>query len=231
MERLTQVCGKAVRSDLHKIHLTCCAKWLGLAWMQTTGQDEPSLSGLTVFRDWPGKCSRKVPSAFSYSATSGGCKQWGHSIDDDSKVLRWTKMDPEPRTKLQEFGIVKELMKGLALISRIYEDEDAAIRNEIPRHLTKGSEDIVRDYLTKLVRHWYNYMRAQGHHTLENVPLDIIITHPAVRPPCRIVFCGRLISKLDLVLSGFQQNLPCCPRGFPPGIISHTARHFLDIRT
>ncbi|KAF4625147.1 hypothetical protein G7Y89_g13022 [Cudoniella acicularis] len=155
--------------------------YTGLAWIQTDGQNSPSLSDITVYRSWPEKDAQKVPSSFSYSRTSAAkrCRQWGYSIDDESEVLRWTKLELEPRTAEQELGVVRELMKGLDLISKLRVNEDAAATSDIPHHISKSSEDVVRDYMTKIAREWYQHMRSVGRYTLENVPLDIVITHPA----------------------------------------------------
>lgn len=150
--------------------------------MQTTAQDAPALDKIILFRNWPEIDGKKVPSAYSYSPTSNdsGCKQWGYSIDENSKVLRWTKMDLEPRTAGKELKVVRDLLNGLDLMRKLQQDKDAVIRNDVPRYITKRSEDIVQDYLTKVFMEWYKYMRGEGQYTLEQIPLDIIITHPSV---------------------------------------------------
>lgn len=153
----------------------------GLAWIQKSDQDNPSLESLNVYQNWPDKQSQKVPSTISYSSTERGCKQWGHSIDDGSQVMRWTKLDLEPRTAARELEVLRELMKGLELIKKFRAGGNTASTNDVPRHISKDAGDVVRDYLTKVAREWYQYMRSQGRYTLDNVPLDIVITHPAVR--------------------------------------------------
>jgi hypothetical protein len=52
--------------------------------------------------------------------------------------------------------------------------------NDISRHITKSAEDVIRDYLGKVWREWYQYMTSKGRYTFKNVPLDIILTHPAI---------------------------------------------------
>jgi hypothetical protein len=162
----------------------------GLAWIQTTGQDSLSLNDLTVFRNWPEKDAQKVPSAYSYSRTSSTrrCRQWGYSISDDSQVMRWTKLELEPRTAIRELEALRELVKGLDLVNELRANENAANMSDIPRHISKDAGDIIREYLGKVAREWYQFIRSQGRHTLDSVPLDIIITHPAVRFPfCRVL--------------------------------------------
>ena len=171
-----------------------------LAWAQTNGQttcnslsDLELKTGLTVFRNWPGRAAQKVdiekldiervPSQFSYSNTKNGCQQWGWSIDDDSNVLRWTKLDLEPRSPVGELEVLSHLMKGLDLVRELRANKNAAITNDIPRHIARSSEDVVQDYLGRVAREWYMHMKGKTIHTLQRVPIDLVITHPAVRYP------------------------------------------------
>ncbi|KAH0537284.1 hypothetical protein FGG08_005909 [Glutinoglossum americanum] len=130
--------------------------YTGLAWIQTTGQDSPSVSDVKVFKIWPERDAQKVPSAYSYSKTLRRRKQWGYSIDDESQVMRWTKLQLEPRTTVKELDILRELVKGLDLVNELQANEDAAITNDIPRHISKDAGDVVRDFLGKVSREWVN---------------------------------------------------------------------------
>ena len=153
----------------------------GLAWIQQKpDENNPSLDSVNLYQTWPEKASQKVPSAISYSNTERGRRQWGHSIDDGSQVMRWTKLDIDSRTTVRELEVLRELMKGLELVKKLHANGNTANTNEVPRHITKDSGDVVRDYLTKVAREWYQYMRSQGRYTLDRVPLDIVITPPAV---------------------------------------------------
>jgi hypothetical protein len=133
--------------------------------------------------NWPGKNAQKVPSTYSYSKTSSEkrCKQWGYSISDDAQVMQWTKLELEPRTTVRELEALRELVRGLDLLKELRANENAANTNDIPRHISRDAGDIIRDYLGNVAKEWYQYMRSQGQHTLSSVPLDIVITHPAVR--------------------------------------------------
>lgn len=156
-----------------------------LAWAQSDGSAKNSLSDLgpdlVVFREWPGASMQRVPSAISYSPTSPDkhCSQWGWSIDDDSKVLKWTKLELEPQDTATELAQLRELTKGLDLVRELRENETMGLMNDVPEHITKSAEDVVRDYLSKVSRVWYQHMKSQGRYTLERVPLDLVITHPA----------------------------------------------------
>jgi hypothetical protein len=109
-------------------------------------------------------------------------------MDDDSEVMRWTKLELEPRTTVRELEVLRELVKGLDLVHELRANENAANTSDIPRHLSKDAGDVVRDYLGKVAKEWFLYMRSQGKHTLTSVPLDIVITHPAVRSPSAVAF-------------------------------------------
>ena len=150
-----------------------------LAWMWTAGQGSPSLGDIAVFTNWPGRSAPRAPSAISYSKTSGA-RQWGYSISKDSQVMRWTELELEPRTTVRELEALRRLVEGLDLINELRANEDAAITNDIPRHIARDAGDMVREYLGQVAREWRGCM---GQYILDYVPLDIVITHPAVRFP------------------------------------------------
>ncbi|KAH8656646.1 hypothetical protein BGZ60DRAFT_567767 [Tricladium varicosporioides] len=156
--------------------------YTGLAWMVTKeDEDIPALKDIKIFNNWPEKTSVKVPSTISYSASSpqANKRQWGHSIDDDSRVLRWTKLELEPRETLKELEDLQELAKGLDLVKQLKENSEVGVAKDIPKHLSKNAEDIVRDYLYKVAREWRHEFAMQSQASLNAVPVDIVITHPA----------------------------------------------------
>ncbi|KAF2671475.1 hypothetical protein BT63DRAFT_453870 [Microthyrium microscopicum] len=152
----------------------------GLAWMQTTGHDSPGISNINTYRSWPAKDAPKVPSAKSYSKAEGRSRNWGYDIDDKAIVMRWTKLELEPKEHLrEELAILQELVKGLELVKNIRTNPLSGATADVPVHVSKSSEDIVRDYLRDVAREWYQHVRAQGQYIFNRVPLDIVITHPA----------------------------------------------------
>lgn len=164
----------------------CC--FLELAWAQLRGGSQKnSLSDfgddeLTVFKHWPGSDAKRVPSLISYSPTDPDKRkaQWGWSIDDESKVLKWTKMELEPQSTEAELAQLKELTKGLDLLRELRENQLSGNITDVPRQITKSAEDVVRDFLSKVAREWYLYMKDQNAIMLERLDLDLVITHPAV---------------------------------------------------
>jgi hypothetical protein len=154
---------------------------LGLAWMQTNGEAEPVLSDLNLFKNWPEKNEAKVPSEVSYSLTAGDkeFRRWGFSIENKSKVFRWTKLelvnDPSPVGELEKLD---ELMAGLTEIKILYmESLETA---DVPFHLSKTTKDIVEYYLTFVAEEWKAHISSTATQVLNTVPVDIVITHPAV---------------------------------------------------
>ena len=148
--------------------------------METKGLSLPPLDELELFRKWPSGETKKVPSQLSYSKTLTNQRQWGHSIDTDSLVLIGTKLELQTYTPTAELKILKELVKGLDLVTQIVQDDGTAQDIDIPKHLSKNSEQIVSDYLSKVVREWYMWMKGQREHIFSSVPLDLVMTYPAV---------------------------------------------------
>ncbi|KAI9868849.1 MAG: hypothetical protein M1813_004700 [Trichoglossum hirsutum] len=99
-------------------------------------------------------------------------------MDENSQVMQWTKLELEPLTTVKELGILRDLVGGLDRMNKLRADESASL-NSIPRHISKDAEEVVKDYLGKVSREWYTYIKQQGKHTLDSVPIDIVISHPA----------------------------------------------------
>ncbi|KAF2395573.1 hypothetical protein EJ06DRAFT_268430 [Trichodelitschia bisporula] len=150
----------------------------GLAWAQISDDvSEPTLDQVQCFSDWPERKETKVPSVLSYSRSSGQYHQWGHSIDPATAnvALQWTKLELQGRSPLKELEKLLELTKGMRLANKLQEGSTL----DPPRHLARNDEDIIRDYLAKVARHWYRFVQSKQSHLLENVPVDVVVTHPA----------------------------------------------------
>ena len=155
--------------------------------MQTDGESAPQFSDLNLFVDWPGKNEVKVPSEVSYSLTTTDTHdreyhKWGYSIDQfdpKSKVLRWTKLklvkDPSP---LGELEILRGLIDGLAEMNKLH--SEGLETSDVPRHLSRTPKDIIEFYLSNVAREWVTYIENQASVVLDVVPVDIVVTHPAV---------------------------------------------------
>jgi len=149
-----------------------------LAWAPQKDESTPSVDSLQVLTNWPQEEASKVPSIISYSPSLQRCKQWGYSVDDDSTVLRWTKLELKPRSTIKELNVLRELLKGLKLVQELQEEDD--LENGMPMHVTKNARGVIRDFIGHIGRYWRETMISNGKFVLDEVSLDIVITHPAV---------------------------------------------------
>ncbi|KAI0532804.1 hypothetical protein GGR58DRAFT_522464 [Xylaria digitata] len=117
----------------------------------------------------------KVPSEIAYTGNRG--EQWGYGIGDDAYVISWTKMKLEkPLSLLQA---IEALWQTLAPAEQLAADPRNASGNQIQRHLTKTSADILTDYLAKVataVRQDIGNKRDEE--VLRRFPIDLVTTHP-----------------------------------------------------
>ena len=153
--------------------------YLSVASRQRDQDLDALADDIRVLQGWPTHESEKVPSEISYSPSPKGCKQWGYDIDDNSRVLKWTKLELQETTnRFAELRTLAETLLGLQLLDL---SEEAVIRNDIPRHLAKEPEDIVRDYLSEIAEQTLEEICTQvGRRVADNIPIDMVITHPAV---------------------------------------------------
>ncbi|KAH7625276.1 hypothetical protein B0T09DRAFT_352661 [Sordaria sp. MPI-SDFR-AT-0083] len=152
--------------------------YLSVASRQRDQDLDALADDIRVLQGWPTHESEKVPSEISYSPSPKGCRQWGYDIDDNSRVLKWTKLELEDtRNRSAELKTLAETLLGLQLLDL---SEDAVIKNDIPRHLAKEPEDIVKDYLDEIAEQTLEEIQTQvGRRVADNIPIDMVITHPA----------------------------------------------------
>jgi hypothetical protein len=146
--------------------------------------DDGTFSDVNVFLQWPGGSGlQKVPSKISFSSAPGGKEQWGYSISEESHVLQWTKLELKLQDTTSELRKLKYLMQGHKLLQDYFtqaESNDPNALANAPRHICKSSEDIIREFTGRIAQKWYEYMIDNSRFSLGEVPLDVVITHPAV---------------------------------------------------
>jgi len=144
------------------------------------GHPFPTVNDIKLQTAWPKQNSTKVPSAISYSPSRSGCSQWGHDIETGSQVMRWTKLELNDGSLGEEIKRLAAVVKGLGLMSEFRSNAaQRVLINNIPRHLGLDAEDIVTEYLTRVVREWFAFQQAETRSLFGNVPLDLVITHPS----------------------------------------------------
>jgi hypothetical protein len=120
-----------------------------------------------------------VPSLVSYSRTPNVRKQFGHDIDDQSEVVKWTKLDLDPKPATDHLRQLENTTKGLKLVQALYRDKPA-LERDIPYHISKDTTEIVRHFLEQVVRAWKDQIKESADGALGVIPIDIVVTHPAV---------------------------------------------------
>ncbi|KAK4186242.1 putative heat shock protein family 70 protein [Podospora australis] len=141
---------------------------------------EAFADNIKVIQDWPPReVKDKVPSQYSYSLTPKGCQQWGYDIDDNSLVLKETKIQLEHvGDRISELRVLGGLLEQLRLLDLSKEE---VTKNGIPKHLGKEPEDIVKDYLDNIAEKAHAEIQEKiGRHVLSNIPMDLVVTHPAI---------------------------------------------------
>ncbi|KAK1834505.1 hypothetical protein QBC39DRAFT_397070 [Podospora conica] len=153
----------------------------GVAYLVVKHKDQDLddlANDIRVIQSWKKHSTEKVPSDYSYSPSlTHSCEQWGYDIDDNSRVLRWTKLSLEPSN--DRTLELKNLAKLLYEMRQMSLSRDQIINNDIPRHLGKEPEDIVTDYLENIAEKILDEITSQvGSHVPGKVPIDIVVTHP-----------------------------------------------------
>jgi hypothetical protein len=106
-------------------------------------------------------------------------EQWGFSIDENSTVSKWTKLELMPQPAAKELEVFSKLLEGLSQLKQFQRSDGA--EGDIPKYLIKTSSEIIEDFLKRVAKHWRTFMRGQARVVFQNVPVDIAITHPAVK--------------------------------------------------
>ncbi|KAK3386605.1 hypothetical protein B0H63DRAFT_520692 [Podospora didyma] len=169
--------------------------------------------------------SQKVPSEISYSPSPKGCEQWGYDIDDNSRVLKWTKLElEETKNRTTELRTLAETLYGLRTLNL---SESEVIKNNIPRHLAKEPEDIVKDYLDQIAEKALEEISTViGRHVPERIPIDMIVTHPALFEAfaCFLPAFCYFYTALFCFFQAFILLLESSPT-FLPGFKPHLSSH------
>ncbi|KAK4206920.1 hypothetical protein QBC37DRAFT_406681 [Rhypophila decipiens] len=160
----------------------------GLAWMEisssSTTTAAPAGHAVRVFEDWPRSQTVKVPSVISYTPTTTGTKQWGHDIADGSEVLRWTKLELRSQSREVELERLLDTVRSLPFSTSLLREGGGgdSLGVNVPVHLGLAPLDIIADFLKKVARCWHDARLKDTQRLLQNVTLDLVVTHPGVWP-------------------------------------------------
>jgi molecular chaperone DnaK (HSP70) len=177
----TGLCRNIILGTLLALLLTF-SPFLGLAWAQIQRMDNRDMHDieLRVMTEWPGQTGQKVPSLVSYSRTPNAREQYGNDIDDQSEVVSWTKLDLDPQNVTNHLKLLEDTTRGLKLVPALYRKEKPVMERDIPFHIAKDTTEIVQHFLEKVVRAWKVQIQESADGALGHIPIDIVVTHPAV---------------------------------------------------
>ena len=154
-----------------------------MAYAPTTSRDGLDLPNIRVVENWgENKEAERVDSAISYTQDRGGShKQWGFDIADRSDVSTRMKLDFEEQ---QNRGVaLAQFTRALLALASLDFSDPMTIKSryhELGSSL-KDAESITKDFLSKVVEFASFHVSQQlGSHVLENIPVDLVVTHPTV---------------------------------------------------
>ncbi|KAK4225637.1 hypothetical protein QBC38DRAFT_254642 [Podospora fimiseda] len=151
----------------------------GVAWILTQPRERPKVSDIKVVKNWTqGSDIRpKVPSEITYSANSGS--NWGFNIGKEAYILRWTKLQLPVPGRLDALISMRRALQEADKLDLARNGQERR-RADLPRHLIKTTPQIVTDYLTEVFKQARaDIEREKDAKTLEQFPIDLVITHPA----------------------------------------------------
>ena len=158
----------------------------GVAYCEATSRETP-VDNIQIVHDWPGNHSviatkEKVPSEISYQPSADGKLKWGSLIPAAAQRQVWTKLELDERKKGEELLKLLSLLTGIGNIdiNRLTGDSG------LPAYPGKDPVDIIADYLRYVKEHLLtNLHRSWPESMLRTLPIDLVITVPAVCPISR----------------------------------------------
>ncbi|KAK0627759.1 hypothetical protein B0T14DRAFT_422206 [Immersiella caudata] len=166
-----------VSSDTYPRYVICIdygTTYTGAAWILAQGPNS-KFSDIRVVRDWVGGIGAKVPSVLTYSSSSS--QKWGYDVGNSAYVIRWTKLKLEVPTRLDALKSMKHTLQEADML----DFGPGKPQSDIPRHLIRTSADIVNDYLKEVLHQVrLDIENVRDSRSLEQFPVDVVITHPAV---------------------------------------------------
>ncbi|KAK4169554.1 hypothetical protein QBC43DRAFT_375362 [Cladorrhinum sp. PSN259] len=158
----------------------------GVAWILTDPPKQPTAADIKIVQNWTQggvtENQYKVPSEYTYSRNTGA--RWGFNIADSAYILKWTKLQLEVPSRASALRSMKRLLQEADKLD--IDPGNGEAEKSIPGHITRTASEIVTEYLEEVmkqvqqdVERAFNGDRIAFEQLLEQVPIDLIITHPA----------------------------------------------------
>lgn len=159
----------------------------------TTNLRQFRLAEIDVVHDWGPQMRNtpKIPSIISYSpASPTGEQQWGYSLSKDAVAMTNTKLELDVQDdRLDELELTLKLLEGTSNL----QFNHVRVSSGFPEYTWKEPEEIVTDYLTKVFQS-VSQDSPIGIALGLNLPVDIVITVPAVWQP--VLFLSQLLTRV-----------------------------------
>ncbi|KAL5328743.1 hypothetical protein ACEPPN_002247 [Leptodophora sp. 'Broadleaf-Isolate-01'] len=137
------------------------------------------LEEINIIQDWGSSMcnNHKIPSVISYSAarTKEHERQWGSDLSPQAIAMLHTKLQLEVYHTTAELGFISNALDLLGNINFQYIKDSG----NAPNYLDKEPEQIIQDYLTKVVEHLFQDVRYFTPALIALMPVDIVATVPA----------------------------------------------------
>lgn len=155
--------------------------YTGVAWILTNPPAQPIFSDIKIVKNWTQdhgtQKELKVPSEYTYSANEG--ENWGFNIGETAYVIRWSKLQLEVPDRLSALRSMKRSLQEARKLE-VRPEQQWMHGTETPTHLAKTSSDTVSEYLGEVMRQVRADIESlKDAKTLEQFPVDVVITHPA----------------------------------------------------
>lgn len=136
------------------------------------------LEKIFLVTNWgPGMSNlHKIPSVISFSHSTDGSQQWGSNISPSAISMIHTKLELEISSVSEELEFLRKALDGMHNLQ--YEYIKASISQ--PGYPDKTAEQIVTEYLKRVIAVIFRNMIGMGEWFLENVPMDVVLTVPTV---------------------------------------------------
>ena len=119
----------------------------------------------------------KIPSVISYSlATHNREKQWGKDLSPQAVAMVHTKLQLDVADTASELELISQALDGMRNLDFQYIKASGGN----PKYPSKGPEQIVEDYLTKVFEYLLEAVDKFTEEYLRVTPVDIVATIPAV---------------------------------------------------
>lgn len=125
----------------------------------------------------------KVPSVYTYSATSGNT--YGYGVGDSQYVIRWMKLQLRPPSRYDALRMLAQNLKEAPLLVDMGHRHGEHRR--LPKHLIKAPVEVVQDFMSEVAdRVLKAILNERDPTTLSEYPIDLVVTHPAQWPETAI---------------------------------------------